>query len=127
MRSLTFITSLAELLNVRAQEQPDLAGFIYLADGATDEQRLTYGALDRRARLLAAHLVERAQTGDRALLYYPAGLDFLIAFFACAYAGLVCVPAVSPRESGSGDRSLRALAAMAADCSPRLVLTTAIF
>lgn len=58
---------------------------------------LSYGELDRRARSIAVSLERVASRGDRALLLFPAGLEFLAAFFGCLYAGVVAVPASPPR------------------------------
>jgi acetylornithine/succinyldiaminopimelate/putrescine aminotransferase/acyl-CoA synthetase (AMP-forming)/AMP-acid ligase II/predicted amino acid dehydrogenase/acyl carrier protein len=125
MRPGSDIKSLAELLKVRAEEEPERLGFIFLADGSHAEERLNYLELHQKAMQVAAELRRHAQPGERALLYYPAGLDFLIAFFACSYARIVAVPMVSPREhAGANDRSMQALEAVAEDCDPRLVLTT---
>ena len=59
--------------------------------------------------------------GDRALLLYPPGLDFIAAFFGCLYAGVVAVPAYPPRPN---DRSQSRLRAIAHDATPRAALTT---
>ena len=58
--------------------------------------------------------------GERALLVYPAGLDFIIAFFGCLQAGVVAVPASLPRPNRPAPR----LRAIVADARPRAVLTT---
>ena len=60
-------------------------------------------------------------TGERALLLYPAGLDFIVAFFGCLYAGVVAVPAYPPRRN----RSLSRIQAIVDDAQARVALTTA--
>src|SRR5574338_1673257 len=86
--------SLIEMLRQRAMNQPDRHAFTFLADGdGDDEVRLTYGELDQRARSVAARLQGLSLAGERALLLYPPGLEFLTAFFGCLYAGVVAVPA----------------------------------
>ena len=59
--------------------------------------------------------------GQRALLLYPAGLDFIAAFFGCLYAGVVAVPAYPPRRN----RSLSRIQAIVDDAQARVALTTA--
>ena len=61
------------------------------ASGQRDES-LTYSALDRDARTVGAALSARVERGDRALLMYPPGLDYVVAFFGCLFAGVVPVP-----------------------------------
>ncbi|MEM8505854.1 MAG: SDR family NAD(P)-dependent oxidoreductase [Cyanobacteria bacterium P01_D01_bin.1] len=53
-------------------------------------------------------------------MLYPPGLDFIMGFFGCLYAGIIAVPAYPPRRNQSLDR----LQAIAQDCSPTLALTT---
>ena len=46
-------------------------------------------------------------TGQRAVLLYPPGVDYVVAFFACLYAGTVAVPAYPPRDNASLDRVIK--------------------
>jgi pyochelin synthetase len=113
-------TTLVELLRDRAQNQPDKRAYTFLIDGETKELNLTYAELDQRARTLAAKLQRTTAVGERALLLYPAGLDFIVAFFGCLYAGVVAVPTYPPRRNRSEPR----LQAIAADAQATQVLTT---
>ena len=92
--------SISELLRRRAGCHGDRVAIEFLADGETNPQSWTYGELDRRASEVAAWLAERTQVGDRALLVFPSGLDFVAAFFGCLYAGVTAVPAYPPRRRG---------------------------
>ncbi|MBS0211062.1 MAG: aminotransferase class I/II-fold pyridoxal phosphate-dependent enzyme [Planctomycetes bacterium] len=92
----------------------------YLVDGEFDEQHLTFGELDRRARAVAAWLQQNNLAGQRALLLFPSGLDFIISFFGCLYAGVIAVPAYPPRLNRKMDR----IDAIAADCEAAVALTT---
>src|SRR6476661_765316 len=111
----------AGLLRARAAERPEQVAFTFLTDGETEGARLTYGELDRRAAAIAASLAGSVAPGERALLLYPPGLDFIAAFFGCLYAGVVAVPAYPPRPN---DRSQSRLRAIALDATPRAALTT---
>ena len=84
--------------------------FTFLADGESEGGRLTYGELDRRAAAIAAALAASVAPGERALLLYPPGLDFIVAFFGCLYAGVVAVPAYPPRPNDRSQSRLRAIA-----------------
>lgn len=81
---------------------------------------LSYAELDRRARQVAALLQTRALPGQRVLLLYPVGLDYLCAFFGCLYASMIAVPVYPPVNLRLRDR----LASVAEDCSPMIALTT---
>ncbi|HSG41484.1 MAG TPA: AMP-binding protein, partial [Thermoanaerobaculia bacterium] len=111
---------LVALLRQRAQDRPDV-GFTFLHDGEAQAEKLSYAGLDRRARSIAALLRAAGAEGERVLLLLPHGLDFIAAFFGCLYARAVAVPAYPPRVNRP-DLRLRAIAE---DCRPRAVLTTA--
>ncbi|HEY2761156.1 MAG TPA: AMP-binding protein, partial [Pirellulales bacterium] len=113
-------SNLVDLLRHRAAHQSNNSAFHYLVDGESEEIRWTYAELDRRARAIAAWLQSRGLHGERALLLYPAGLDFIAAFFGCVYAGVVAVPAYPPRKN----RSLERIEAIADDAEAKVALTT---
>jgi len=113
-------SNLVDLLRHRASHQAHDRAFTYLVDGENEEILLSYQALDRRARAVAAKLQAMNLTGQRALLLYPAGLDFIVAFFGCLYAGVVAVPAYPPRRN----RSLSRIQAIADDAEAKIALTT---
>ena len=116
-------SSLRDLARSRADHRPEQQAFCFLPGDGSLGPTLTHGELDRRARAIAAVLVERAAPGARALLLYPTGLEFIAAFFGCAYAGLIAVP-VPPPEPRRSRRTLARLRAVAADATPALALTT---
>src|SRR5690242_10928165 len=86
---------LPALLQRRAAEEGAKHAFTFLVDGAETEV-FTYAELDRRARAIAAQLQANSQRGDRAVLLYPPGLDYIATFFGCLYAGVIAVPAYPP-------------------------------
>ena len=117
----TECASLVELLRWRAAENPGAALFDFLPDGEdVGAVTLTRGELDSRARALAAQMQDLGLSGGRALLLYPPGLDFIVAFFGCLYAGVVAVPAHPPRVS----RPMTRLRSIVVDATPCAVLTS---
>src|SRR5258708_18029745 len=113
-------TSLIDLLRHRAREQPHDSAYVFLSDRGDEEARLTFCDLHQRAHAFAASLLDRAKPGDRALLLFPAGLDFVVAFLACIVAGVIPVPVMLPRRA----RLRGAPAARLADCAAHVALTT---
>ena len=113
-------SNLVELLLHRARCQPDDIGFTYLVDGENEQVHLTYRELDRQARAIGAWLESHDLAGERALLLYPAGLEFIAAFFGCLYAGVIAVPVYPPRRN----RSLNRIQAIADDAEAKVALTT---
>jgi amino acid adenylation domain-containing protein len=113
-------STIADILRYKAVHQPDQLAFTFLPDGETEGDRLTYRELDRRSRALAAQLQILGLVGERALLLYPPGLDYLAAFFGCLYAGVVAVPAYPP----SNQRNTPRIKAVVTDARAAIALTT---
>jgi amino acid adenylation domain-containing protein/non-ribosomal peptide synthase protein (TIGR01720 family) len=112
--------TLVDLLRVRARHQPEGRAYTFLTDEGTDESNLTYGELDRQARAIGASLQSTVVPGDRVLLLYPPGLEYIAAFFGCLYAGAIAVPAYPPRHN----RNLLRLQAVVTDAQATVALTT---
>src|SRR5215216_1201388 len=121
----TLPTTLIGLLDHRAFHQPDQLAYTFLLDGETSELHLTYRELQRRARAIGAALRFAGAKGERALLLYPTGLDFIEGFFGCLYAGVVAVPAYPPHFA-KFNRTLPRLQAIIADAQAAFVLTTSL-
>jgi len=118
-KARTEFSSLVKVLRHRAAEQPNDPAYIFLPDRGAERLSLSFAELYAEARLVAASLAERGQKGDRAILLFSPGLDFIVAFFACLLAGVIAVPLMVPRRASSRDAS----AAILADCSPRFAMT----
>ena len=116
--------TLVALLRARAETMPDAPLFTFL-DSDGPETHLTPGALDTRARGIAARLQAVGAIGERVLLLYPPGLEYIAAFFGCLYAGAVAVPAYPPNPARL-DRTLPRLRTMATNAGARLALTNAL-
>jgi len=110
--------SLLDILSYRAQYESDKQAYIFLENGETESASLTYGELDRQAREIAGHL--QSWQGERALLLYPSGLEFITAFFGCLYAGVIAVPVYPPRRN----QKLSRLLSIVNDASAKIALTT---
>lgn len=113
--------TLLDLLRSRAALQANKRAYLFLPDGAEKEAAISYGELDRRARAIAAYLQSAIATGDRVLLLYPPGLEYISAFFGCLYAGAVAVPVYPPRRNRSFDR----FHSIINDARPAIALATA--
>ncbi len=112
-------SSLVTLLAHRAATQPERRAYVFLGDRGAEEAALTFRELYDTAQALAAQLSGLLQRGDRAVLVFPPGLEFIVAFFGCLIAGVIAVPMMPPRRQSARDSS----AAIVADCAPAIVLT----
>ncbi|MBW4630466.1 MAG: AMP-binding protein [Iphinoe sp. HA4291-MV1] len=120
MKTRNCVTTLIDLLSKRVLHQPNQLAYTFLVDGETQEVSLTYQELDQKARSLAAKLQSMKATGERALLLYPAGLEFIVAFFGCLYAGVTAVPVYPPRRN----QRMTRLQAIVKDAQASFALTT---
>ncbi|WP_204153680.1 AMP-binding protein [Leptolyngbya sp. CCY15150] len=111
-----------DLLRDRAVRQLDQVALYLWNDGVTASEQLTYADLDRRSRAIAAQMQRQHRPGERVLILCPPGLDYVVAFCACLYAGAIAVPVYPPRLNQSLDRLQR----IADDVQAALVLTTSV-
>jgi acyl-CoA synthetase (AMP-forming)/AMP-acid ligase II len=111
-------SSLTDALRYWTEQQPQEVAYYY-TDGEDKETSLTYEQFDRHARAIAARLVDMGMTGERALLLYPQGLEFIVAWFGCLYAGVVAVPAYPPRRN----RNTKRIEAISNDATAKIALT----
>jgi acyl-CoA synthetase (AMP-forming)/AMP-acid ligase II len=111
--------TMVEALRGNARATPERVAFRFLP-AASSRIDLSFGALDAAAARLAGALRAQVRRGDRVLMFYPPGLDFVIAFFGVLYAGAIAVPLVPPRRSGSS----RLIAALIDNAEPAAVLTS---
>ncbi len=116
-------STLGDLLSWRAAHYPAKRIYSFLNDGEVEKDVLTFATLDYHARAIAAHLQEYSKSGERALLIFPSGLEFIAAFFGCLYSGIVAVP-VYPPSTVKADRNLARFRAIANDAQISTVLTT---
>ncbi|MBE9223258.1 SDR family NAD(P)-dependent oxidoreductase, partial [Cyanobacterium stanieri LEGE 03274] len=113
-------SNFVSLLQERAISHPDQLIFTFLGDGENESDYLTYHQLDQQARAIAHKLQSEKAKGERALLLYQPGLEFITAFFGCLYAGVIATPAYPPRAN----RSYTRLSAIIKDAGALFALTT---
>lgn len=116
-------TNLLQALDQRAQAVPDKTLFRFLEDGEGDSRTLNYGELVTRASSVAAHLKSTCKSGERVLLVFEPGLDFIVAFYGCLLARVIAVPAYPPL--GRLEDALPKLVAIADNSAATTALTSA--
>jgi acyl-CoA synthetase (AMP-forming)/AMP-acid ligase II len=110
----------ASILRHRSLHRPEQVAYRFLDFTTEDHSQITYAELDRAARSIAVKISTVITPGERVLLLYPPGLDFIAAFFGCLYAGAIAVPAYPPRRN----QNLLRLQSIINNSQPSLVLTT---
>ena len=112
--------TLVDLLWTRESAGPDDVAFTFLRDEDGRETAWTLTQLASRARAIAAELRERDLAGERVLILYPSGLEYIAAFFGCLRHGAIAVPAYPPRPN----RPMPRIEAILADSAAKAALTT---
>ncbi|KIH86030.1 fatty acyl-AMP ligase [Pseudomonas batumici] len=115
------VKSIVEVCQWRGIYQPDNIAYRFLNNGLDDCETLTYGELLVRLQTIAGHF-DVCDSGERAILLFPSGFDYISSFYACLFAGIVAVPAY-PMVSHSEHVRLRVIIK---DCNPRYILTTSV-
>jgi len=112
--------TMVELLSHQVERISDKFAYRFLAEGEEETDTLTYGGLFLRAQKIGALLQKKNLQGERALLLYQPGLDYITAFFGCLFAGVIAVPAYPPRNN----RNLPRLQAIIEDAQASVALTS---
>jgi acyl-CoA synthetase (AMP-forming)/AMP-acid ligase II/alkylation response protein AidB-like acyl-CoA dehydrogenase/acyl carrier protein len=108
-----------EVLSDWATKSPDRRAYLFLSDGEREESSLTFAQLRTAVHALAQRLSSIAAPGERVLLFYPSGLDFIVAFLGCLCAGVVAVPVSVPNRK----RGLEIVAGVAGDSGAKCILS----
>ncbi|MEY2929893.1 MAG: hypothetical protein RL033_642, partial [Pseudomonadota bacterium] len=113
------VPTFPEVLDDWATKTPDRRAYLYLSDGEKEDVSLNFVQLRDATREAARRLSLLAQPGDRVILFYPSGLDFIVAFLGCLQAGIIAVPVSVPNRK----RGLEIVAAIARDSGARYLLS----
>jgi acyl transferase domain-containing protein/acyl-CoA synthetase (AMP-forming)/AMP-acid ligase II len=114
------MTSLVELFLTNALKQNPVS-FYYLRNAETLDGSLTHYQLAEKSKRLAAWLIANGFSGQRAMLVFPPGLEFVEAFMACLIAKVIAVPVAPAPLTGDKNKVKRMLSIMR-DCQPAIVL-----
>lgn len=115
-------STIVDLLQYRSlhENQKNQNIYTFLQDGETEAGSLSYQELEKKARAIAAYLQSLNAYGNRVVLLYSPGLEFIAGFFGCLYAGAIAVPAYPPRP----DQTLDRLDAIVSDAEAKFAFTT---
>ncbi|RKH08041.1 non-ribosomal peptide synthetase, partial [Corallococcus sp. CA053C] len=114
--------TLMDLLTSRVEQHADFPIYTFLEDAPGKQSLMTYAGLDARARRIGARLAAR-HAGQRVMLLYPPGTEYIAGFFGCIHGGALAVPAYPP-EPTRLERTLPRLRAIIRDAQATVVLTT---
>ncbi|CAM2844408.1 saframycin Mx1 synthetase B [Legionella steigerwaltii] len=112
--------SLVDLLEKKVEQNLDFPIYTFIDKKIQENKSLTYGELAEQAKKIASVLYEVTHPGDRVLIIYPPGLDFIAAFFGCLYAGTIAVPSYAPTTKDWAEKFQQIIE----NSGARVVLTT---
>lgn len=112
---------LRDILRSRAASSPQAIAYVFLSQYLKTQFIWTYETLHQRAQTIQARLHDECRKGDRVLLSFAPGPEFIAAFFACQYAGLIAVPIPFVKR----DTDMARMLAVAHDTGACMGLTTA--
>jgi acyl-CoA synthetase (AMP-forming)/AMP-acid ligase II len=112
-------TSLNDLLRKHAEHHPHCVAYSFVRGSEEPEESLTYLELYRYARAVALQLIahDGVEHGDRVLLLFPPGPDFIKYYFASLFAAAIAVP-IYPSF-----KDIRLLEHIVADCTPKIIVS----
>lgn len=117
--SLLECESLLDLLDQWAELKPANTVFTFLGREGEEKETLTFAQLRDKALSIAFALREKNAAGQRVVLFFQPGLEFICAFFGCLYAGAIAVPIPPPQ----GKRQIPRVNAILQDASPMMILS----
>lgn len=86
---------------------------------SNDLIEISYKELLRKVKCTAYLLSKKYKRGDRVMLVFPSGIDFVVAILACFYSGIIAVPCHKPNPNRTGDK----VEAIISNCHPVAILT----
>ncbi|KAL3669567.1 hypothetical protein V7S43_004954 [Phytophthora oleae] len=128
-------SELLERMEKWAAETPTKTMLSFADDKGVIMASLTCAELNKRVQNLAGLLLASTQhytkglglkQGDRVLLVYPPGLDFIVTFLACLRAGVVAVP-VYPPDPRKMKKDISMFVAVTENCQAKTALTCSMY
>lgn len=107
-------------LGVHAAVRPNATAFAILNNGEEIGQQISFGQLQSKVATLASHIAGTQLHGKRVLLAYQDIVEFITAFLACQYCGIIAVPVSYPR----GTKQAARLFAIIEDAQASAIMST---
>ncbi|NQZ11278.1 MAG: AMP-binding protein, partial [Algicola sp.] len=116
----TYNVTIPHLLQQRSKQLGTHCAFRFLHNGTEETQNLTFAQLMDWSNGIAAGLSKVTKPGDCVILSFPAGLEFIAAFYACLTVGVIAVPVAHPSNRKHHWQRVKGITD---DCNATLLLT----
>jgi len=100
----SFNNTLVEILAYWAKVKPDGKAYTMLNAKGLEDSYITYGELHSQALNVARYLLSQGLRSRNVILLYPPGIEFIVGFFGCLYAGVVPAPIHTPKRNRSNQK-----------------------
>src|SRR5580765_3117032 len=115
------LRTVSEVIGAIAAARPMARALIFLENGEQETGVCTYEELHCQAQKIACSLKNKYLAGERVLLMFHSGIDYVASFLGCLYAGVIAIPLYPPRNNWHSARA----AAIACDAGAKAILTMA--
>ncbi|NNJ93123.1 MAG: aminotransferase class I/II-fold pyridoxal phosphate-dependent enzyme, partial [Halobacteria archaeon] len=116
-------SNMVELVQRRAEGWGDQTVYTFLTGNNDNAGTLTFAQLELHARALGARLQAEGASGRPVILLCPPGIDYIVGYWGCLFAGAIAVPAYPPDPKRLA-RMLPRIQAIVEDCQPSVALAT---
>jgi len=103
-----------------AMANPKKTACIQLNKAGEEIVHFTYSELISNSLNISKQLNKQFKKRDHCLIAIPGGVEFVVAFLGCLFAGIVAVPVIAPKRNSKNQRFFSILR----DAEPVCVLTT---
>ncbi|KTD69399.1 MULTISPECIES: fatty acyl-AMP ligase [Legionella] len=122
MNSRKKIESMVELFTERCLATPSAPLYYFSSTGLfANSELLTYSMLQQKIHATAALIQQYVKPGDRVLLIFSPGIDYIVTFWACLFSGVLAVPAYPPFDKSTVEK----LQAIINNSKPAIILSNA--
>jgi thioester reductase-like protein len=104
MNKLKALNTLNSVLTYWSQVQPDRRAYTMLDTNGVEDSYITYGDMYSQVINIAQRLLSEGLQSRNAILLYPPGIEFIVAFLGCLYAGVLPAPIHIPKRNRSNKK-----------------------
>ncbi|KJS66172.1 MAG: hypothetical protein JL50_12900 [Peptococcaceae bacterium BICA1-7] len=122
MNNYSVFNNMIDVLQYQSEVKADKIVYTFLDYTLDDdyvENKITYRQLEKKASIVSFFLQQHQCFGERAILLYPPGIDYIVAFFACLRAGVLAVPSYPPYST----KIFSQFISIVKDALPKFVIT----
>lgn len=89
--------NICKALKAHLEHKGESTAYTFLNESGQPQNEMSYSQLDYYASIVARQLIDNAEQGDRVLLIFKPGLEFIVSYIGCLYAGMIAIPIHPPK------------------------------